>query len=163
MSWADSWAKAGEAQDDYEPKKGAYSVQIVDGRAFEAKSDGREWISITLEVKEGPDAGRRFDHFGPGGDHNPVGFRIMREALLGYGVDLEVASLDELSDAIFEAIGTRAEISVSYSEKGFRQIRVTGSRTGKSDLEPAAGAEDPFGAAAAPAAAPKADDDEIPF
>jgi len=161
-SFGDAWKKAGEAQDDFDPPDGKYTVKIVDAGAF-AGRDGREWAKVTLQIIGGNDAGRRFDHFGPAGDHNEVGLRIMREALVLYGLDPDgIDDLDDLGRAMFELVGNQAEITVGHKD-GFKNIRVQSSRTGESDIptDPPTSQQQSFAAAAANSNGN--DDESIPF
>lgn len=159
-SFKEAWDTAGEAQDDFDPPDGSLHVKIVDAGAFSGR-DGREWAKVTLQIIGTANAGRRFDHFGPAGDHNSVGLRIMREALVMYGLDPEgIEDLNDLGMAMFELIDNEADITVSHKD-GFRNIRVQGSTTGKSDI-PNPTNEGPAQQSFAAAAAKPADDD-VPF
>lgn len=156
-SFKEAWDAAGEAQDDFDPPDGRLHVKIIDARARTGR-DGREWAALTLQVIGGAHAGRRFDHFGPAGDHNPVGLRIMREALVMYGLEPDgIDDIEDLGMAMFELIDNEADITVSHKD-GFRNIKVQGSTTGKSDIPVPASEQQSFAAAAA-----KPDDDDIPF
>ena len=162
MSFADAWREAGTADDDFDPADGSYHVKIVDTGAFSGR-DGREWAKVTLQIIGGEAAGRRFDHFGPAGDHNKIGLRIMRESLVTYGLDPDgIESLPDLDKAMFDLIGNEADITVGHKD-GFRNIKVQGSTTGRSDIP----TDDPRPAQPARqqsfATAAGRDDDDIPF
>jgi hypothetical protein len=167
MSFKDAWDRAGEEQDDFDPADGSYNVTIVDAGAFSAKSDGREWCKVTLRINGTDAAGRSFDDFGPAGDHNPVGLRIMREKLVVYGLDPDnIQTLDDLDGAMKrDLIGRTADITVRHKD-GYRNVNVSGSRTGSGQPSlPASatgvpnGSSGSFAAAAAQATA----EDDIPF
>jgi hypothetical protein len=132
MSFADQWKKAGEPRDDFDPPNGSYNVKVIDASAF-AGRDGREWAKAVLEIVGGEHTGRQFDHFM--NLNNDVGLRIAYEALALYGMNggSTIESLDDLSQAMFDLIGTNADVTVSHKD-GFRNTNVQGSRTGKSDI-----------------------------
>jgi len=166
-SFGDAWKKAGEAQDDFDPTDGSYSVKIIDGGAFTGR-DGREWCKVRLQIIGTDAAGRQFDDFMPAGDHNPTGLRIAREKLVTYGLDPEgIADLEDLDHAIFNLIGNTAEITVGHKD-GFRNISVRSSRVGGSDIPndppkqaPVNPQQQSFAAAAAGANGQS--DDDLPF
>lgn len=174
MSFKDAWDRAGEEQDDFDPADGSYNVTIVDAGAFSAKSDGREWCKVTLRMNGTDAAGRTFDDFGPAGDHNPVGLRIMREKLVVYGLDPDnIQTIQDLDGAMKrDLIGRTADITVRHKD-GYRNVNVSGSRTGSgqtdiptSALDKAAGVPSNGGSRASFAAAAAqvtGDDSDIPF
>lgn len=159
MSFGDQLRKAAEGGDDFDPANGAYTVRITDGGAFAGK-DGREWAKVVLEII-GTDAnGRQFDDFM--NMNNDVGRAIAVEKLVTYGVDLtSIEELEDLDHAIFNLIGTIAEVTVTH-KNGYRNVSVRSSRTNDSDIptsperEPAPAGQQSFAAAAA-------DDGDIPF
>lgn len=155
-SFSDAWRNPGQ-DEEFDPPNGQYTVEIVDASAFEG-GDGREWCKVILRILDGEHADRQVTHFGAAGDHNPVGLRIMQEALLTYGLAPEgIEDLDDLGRAMFDLIGTRAEIAVTHKD-GYLRIKVARSFTGTSDV-PAPTSD--FAAAAQAAAS--GDEDEIPF
>lgn len=169
MSFADTWQKAGEAPDDFEPPPDQYKVKVVDGNAFTSRA-GDDYCKLVLEIlssKSGEFVGQRFEHFM--GFAHPVGARINREALLAYGLkDPEnIGSVDDLDDRIAGLKGTEADVGVSYKD-GYIQIKVHGSRTGRSDIPTTAngdvvGPEPAAQTSFSAAAGAKNDDDPIPF
>jgi hypothetical protein len=168
MSFSDAWKRAGQDQDDFDPADGSYTVRLVNASAFEGR-DGRAWAKIVLQIIGTDAAGRQFDHFM--NLNNDVGLRIAREALVTYGLDpapleAEDADIADLDRAMFELVGTIADITVSHKD-GYKNIRVQGSRTGESDIPsdfttPEANPQQQTFAAAAGKQAP-GKDDEIPF
>jgi hypothetical protein len=160
-SFQETWTKAGEEPDDFEPPAGQYKVKIVDGSAFTSRA-GDDYAKVILQILGGEFAGRQFQHFM--GFKHEVGARINREALLAYGLrDPEaIADITDLDDAIVALKGTEAEVGVSYKD-GYVQIKVHGSRVpGTSEiptgLEPVAAGQASFAAAAGAKT-----DDDIPF
>lgn len=154
MSYADAWRDAGE-DDDFDPPSGNYEVKIIDAGAFAARTDGREWCKVRLQILGTELAGRQFDDFGPAGSHNQVGFRIMRSKLVLYGLNPEgIETVGDLDMSMRMLVGNTASITVTHKD-GFRNVAVIGSRTGESDVP--ADTSDFTPKSTVP------DDDDIPF
>jgi hypothetical protein len=165
MSFGDAWRNAND--DDFDPADGSYHVKVIDASAFSGR-DGREWAKVVLQIIGTDAAGRQFDHFM--NLNNPTGLRIAKESLITYGLDDDgIDDLDDLSRAMFELIGTEADVTVGHKD-GFRNVNVQGSRTGQSDVTAPGAADSDFSKPppAAPvqqsfAAAAAGDDDDVPF
>lgn len=162
MSFGDELRKAVD-NELIEPPKGSYKVKLDEGSAFTSRA-GDEYAKVILEITEGEHQGERFQHFM--GFANPVAKQINAEALAAYGVRLDaldsVTDLDiQLTDLVHK--GTTAEVSVSYNDRGFMQIKVHGSRTaGVSDIPTDDGPEQKPAASFASAAGSQFGD-EVPF
>lgn len=152
--YGSAWDAAGRDDDDYDAPNGRYRARIAGGETYSG-NDGREWCKVYLEiVSPAEHVGRVIEDWGPAGDHNRVGFRIMRTRLILYGLDPEgIASLDELGDRLAALTGREIEFSVSHNDKGFRQINVSSSTAGDSVVP----------MTAASATGPSPTDDDIPF
>src|SRR3954452_12657674 len=136
MSFGDSIRKAMDSDllDNRDPEAlpaGRYKVRIDSASAFSSRA-GDDYAKVTHEILEGPVEGR-FEHFM--GFNSPMQEQINGEALAAYGVDwTRVDSLTDLDLQMVELAGSEADISLSWNDKGFLNINVHGSRTGKSDI-----------------------------
>jgi hypothetical protein len=165
-SYGDAWNRAGQDGDeDFQPPKGGYEVEVRKVDVF-AGGDGREWCKVLFRIVDGDLTGSVFQMFGPAGDHNPVGFGITKDALLMLGLphDLQITELEDLAHAAGELTGTRAQVGVSYNAKGYMQVKVRSSQTGRSDIPPASipGIETRTASSATTPSSAVGDDD-IPF
>jgi hypothetical protein len=169
MSFGDSVRKSmdNELLDNRDPNalpNGKYTVLIESGAAFTSRA-GDDYAKVTLEILEGPVEGR-FEHFM--GFNSPVQEQINGETLASYGVDwTKIDSLTDLDLQLSTLTGTRAEIGVSWNDKGFLNINVHRSWAPepKSDIPTngdAAPATSDAQSSFAAAAGAKADD-EVPF
>jgi hypothetical protein len=164
MSFADEWARSRREvqQGDWEPPAGAYHVRITSGDAFEG-NDGRRWAKVILEAVDGPHAGKSWTHI-MGLQGGAMNFTL--EALLGYGLDLNtVEEWSDLQEAMLGLVDRDANVTVSHSG-GYVNTRVSGSRTGTSDVPsgpPPATAPAPGKPAQPTFPGVSRDDDDIPF
>lgn len=165
MSFRETWQRAGEPADDFDPPDDTYTVKIVDGGAW-TTSDGREFAKATLEITTGEHTGRRFDDFM--NFNNDVGARRARENLALYGAKTsDVEELEDLDTALLELTGTEATVTVKHSPDGrFLNVTVYHAKTDTSDIPNGQEKFDTTDFQAAPAGGRSAindDDDEIPF
>lgn len=170
MSFGDEWrSSSGSQADDFDPPDGPYHVKVIDASAFNARTDGRPYAKLLLQILGGELAGRRFEYFN--GISHPVGRAIVRENLLALGLDeTGIDDIEDLSRAMWELINTVADVTVGHKD-GYRNLSVQGSRTGRSDIPndpapppaPPAAAQQSFASALGGGAPAKDDDDPIPF
>jgi hypothetical protein len=175
MSFGDSLRKALENElldnrnerADNAVKRGQYTVMIEEARAAISKNDD-EYAVVKHKILEGPIDGM-FEHYLGLSDKNPVGKSINTNALAAYGVNLStVEDIHDLDLQMSALVGTKAEIGVSWNDKGWMQVNVHRSWAPepRSDIPTNGDATPPAASDAqasfAAAAGAKADDD-IPF
>jgi hypothetical protein len=165
-TFADRWKQASQEQDDWDPDDGPYTCKLIDATAFAARTDGREYVKLRWQVIGTDDAGRQFDDFQ--GITHPVGLRITRDKLLLLGLEADFAADDigDLDHAVFNLIGTVAELTVGHKD-GYRNTTVNRVKTGEPDIPndpPARASKAANGSSPRSfAAAAAGDDDDIPF
>src|SRR4029077_19380466 len=96
LAMTPTFAEAAQ-QGDFDPPDGTYTVKVSTTTARVARTTGKPFAVIVLQITAGPDVGRTFDQYL--NLSNDVGQRIAREAFITYGVDpLALDQLDPETD-----------------------------------------------------------------
>ena len=159
-SFEQAWEAAGRDEDNVDPPDGAFLARLTDAAAFTGRTNGKNYVRLEWELREGPLAGGRFEDF-KSIDH-PVGLRITREKLVTLGLDPDgVKTIEELHRAIAELAGTVATISVAHDGQ-WLNVGVISARTGESGT-PADGPEGAEASSGFAAAAGLESDEGVPY
>jgi hypothetical protein len=155
VSFGQRWAAAG--QFGAEVPAGNYDVEIIDASASLRQSDNAEYVKVVLLIESGEQRGHSVDQI-----LMLIGNQAerARETLTMYGLSLinPEPTWGEFQQAVAALIGVKANVSLSYQDNGWRNVKVNTSQLPLTEQH----APEPAAPQSVPVAAGD-DDDSIPF
>jgi hypothetical protein len=130
FGFANAWEQAvkdiADGGEDFDVPEEDFTVRVVKART-ETTKDDVGLAKLRLRVLGGDHDGCGFDHTMSFGSE--YGARMAIIALRGYGLDTDkVTSFDDLDRELATLVGVEADVTTSWSTKGFLNVTVSSAR-----------------------------------
>jgi hypothetical protein len=153
-SFGERWDNAGQ---QVEIPAGNYDVEVIDAEGKERKSDGCEYIKLVFYVQRGPYQGQTWDSIFM--LDKDMGLERAKDTLGMLGLSIQTPGWTELREAVRGLAGVTANVTRTFNDGGYAELKINTSQLPITDQQPAAASPPP--PPAAPVTAGGRDD--IPF